>query len=457
MCSDRVDIEGTFYCIEPAQLPVIENLASRVSDMRRSGRLTPEVLGRIRRYFRIKNIYHSNAIEGNILNIGETRQVVEMGLTLTGIPLRDQAEAKNLSAAVDYLEKLATSPDVPITESDIKQIHTLVLKDIDDKNAGAYRVVQVEISGSDYKPPEPPVVIEKMEEFSAWLEEASLAQQDLSKVILNSAVAHTWFVTIHPFIDGNGRVARLLMNLLLMRNGFPIAIITKEDRRRYYDSLEESQASDLSPFVALLVECVHESLEEYEDAAREQREMREWAASLAAQFSEKELARYTNQYEVWRSAMDLLQSYFRQMAELLDQSSTVGRIYFKDFGSLAFEKYLSLRKGESAKKTWFFRIDFKQAERTARYLFFFGSPSYTVRDEVDVTLYLAREDPMGSYHYELLDKITAPNVPNLCEIGYVAKKEKFLTRELSGSKNLSKIEKIGKKFFDDVISKHFSS
>jgi Fic family protein len=106
-----IDLNGTPYCYEKSIKQRVEKIASRVQELRRSGSLTPEVLGTIRKYFRIKNIYHSNAIEGNQLNVGETRQVVEMGLTITGKSLKDQAEAKNLSEAIDFLEELAGNSD----------------------------------------------------------------------------------------------------------------------------------------------------------------------------------------------------------------------------------------------------------------------------------------------------------------------------------------------------------
>src|SRR6266508_228137 len=110
-----VDVIGSPYLYNASQVDVIADTDRRVAVLRKQGSLTPEILERIRKYFRIKNIYHSNAIEGNLLNVGETRQVVEFGLTLTGKPLKDQAEAKNLSEALDFLEELATNTTLPIT------------------------------------------------------------------------------------------------------------------------------------------------------------------------------------------------------------------------------------------------------------------------------------------------------------------------------------------------------
>ena len=454
----HIEIDGTDYVCDHTRLSDLEALADRVRAMRAQGRLSPDVLYRIRKHFHIKNIYHSNAIEGNALAVGETRQVVELGLTITGKPLKDQAEARNLSHALDFLEELAGNTRTPITENDVRQFHSLVLHGLTDE-AGAYRSVEVSISGSDYSPPGPESVPAQMEGFGHWLSSISVPSDSAfagPSGLVAAAVAHTWFVTIHPFIDGNGRVGRLLMNLMLIRHGYPIAIITKEDRLRYYDALESSQASDLTPFVVLLAECIEESLEEYEAAAEEQREQTEWAASLAEKFTQPERIRAENEYEVWKNAMELLKSYLQQTVGVFDQAAAYGRVYLKDFGNLEFEKYSALRRGESAKRTWFLRLDFRRGDTAARYLFFFGHASYEMRARCDVTLHVAREEPPSSFYYERLENIQSPNVPNLVEIGYEMSKERFVVRMRNGQPRASRVEEFTKRFFEDVVSKHFS-
>jgi Fic family protein len=456
--NDRIDLTATDYSHEVGLQSQLEKIAERVQTLRQGGKLTPEVLGRLRRYFRIKNIYHSNGIEGNTLNIGETRQVVERGLTITGKPLKDQAEAKNLSEAVDFLEDLAANPESPITETDIRQIHSLILRGIDNENAGKYRSVGVEISGSAFTPPSPESVPAEMQRLGDWLKTAGTSTAGSGRIdgLLNAAVAHTWFVITHPFADGNGRVARLLMNLILMRYGYPIAIIAKEDRLRYYDALEEAQSSDLTAFIGLLIECVHESLEEYEKAAAERDAQREWAQSLANRFTSKERKKAENDYEIWKNAIDLLRGYFRQNAEAIREAAAGGDIRFREFSVLEFDKYFSLRQGESVKKTWFFRIDFHSGAQTARYLFFFGYPSLKLRDETDVTLHVAREEPVGSFTYEKLERLPEAR-PKLAEIGYSARREQFILRTRQDDVKHEKIEATCRQFFEDVINMHFSS
>ena len=447
------------YEIAPQQIDAARKIGEKVLEMRRNGALSTAVLDKIRKYFRIKNIYHSNAIEGNKLNVGETRLVVEQGLTITGKPLKDQAEAKNLSHALDFLESLASNSEQAITEADIRQIHSLILKNINDDEAGKYRSVDVEISGSMFTPTAPTAISSEMGHFAQWLKKASIpnASYQLQDAIIVASIAHTWFVTIHPFIDGNGRAARLLMNLILMRYGFPIAIVTREDRLRYYDALETSQSSDLTAFVSLISECAEESLEEYKAAADEHRAMEEWAKSIANKFGEKERVTVANTYEVWKNAMELLKSLFKQTVDLLNENTEFAQIFFKDFGALEFEKYASLKNNNSAKKTWFFRVDFKSGSKAARYLFFFGSASIPMRTQAEVTLHVSREEPSGSFKYERLENLGTSNIPNLLEIGYSAQKEVFIVKSITGVTANKKADTICQNFISDVIAKHFSN
>ena len=434
----------------------IGGLSKRVQMLRERGSLSRGVLWRLRRYFRLKNIYHSNAIEGNVLDIGETRQVVEAGLTLTGKPLKDQAEANNLSHALDFLEELARENERPITEHDIRQIHALVLAGIDDENAGVYRTRDVRISGSEYEPMPPESIPAEMKALGEWLSGVSVPDSDFatSEAILRASAAHTWLVYIHPFVDGNGRVSRLLMNLLLMRYGYPIAIITKEDRLRYYEALEESQSSNLSPFVSLVIESLEESLDEWERAAEQQRQDEEWTLAISQQFTEPEMNVALNNYEVWKSAMDLFRGYVRQTATRINEASRgLARVYFKDFGMLAFEKYVSLRGGGSAKRTWLFRIDFVRGEQSARYLFFFGSPSMTLRDHCDVTVHIAREE--SPFFFERLQSLPGLSVPHFVEVGYLPGEERFVAKRWDDRTTADRIEQIASQFIDDVIRLHF--
>lgn len=155
--------------------------------------------------------------------------------------------------------------------------------------------------------------------------------------------------------------------------------------------------------------------------------------------------------------MELLKSYFRQTVETFDQATYYGSFYFKDFGNLEFEKYSALRHGQSAKKTWSFRLDFRRGETTARYLFFFGQSSHAMRRRCSVTLHVAREEPANSYYYERLDNITTQNIPDVSEVGYNISEERFVVRAPKRDRSRSsQVETLARQFFDEVIKRHFA-
>ncbi len=187
-------------------------------------------------WFRIELTYTSNAIEGNTLSRAETALVVEKGLTIGGKSITEHLEATNHAAALDFVKEQIKRKPSELKEKDVLKIHEIILSRINKEDAGLYRRVPVRISGSAVVLPNPKKVQDLMDEFFLWLKkEAKLHAVELA------AEAHYRFVTIHPFIDGNGRTGRLLMNMILMMKGFPPAIIRKNDRLAYIKSLEKPQ------------------------------------------------------------------------------------------------------------------------------------------------------------------------------------------------------------------------
>ncbi len=156
--------------------------------------------------------------------------------------------------------------------------------------------------------------------------------------------------------------------------------------------------------------------------------------------------------------MELLKSYLRQSGGLFDDGATrYGTAHFRDFGNLEFEKYAVLRGGESAKRTWFMRVDFRSGETTARYLFFFGRASFRMRKRCRVTLHIAREEPPSSFYYERLEYIQATNVPDFAEVGYEIAHERFVVRPRNGRERISRVEEFGKRFFEGIVASHFAT
>ncbi len=202
--------------------------------------------------------YNSNAIEGNTLTLIETKVVLE-GITIGGKTLREHLEVVNHREAILYIEDIVRESEA-FTEWQIKNIHRLILKGIDDKYAGNYRDQQVMIAGAEHIPPEPFLINEQMEDFIHWYNTEARNLHPIER----AAIVHIIFVGIHPFIDGNGRTSRLLLNLELMKNGYPPIIIRAENRFKYYSALDKVHITgDNKEFIEIVKEEVNRTLDLY--------------------------------------------------------------------------------------------------------------------------------------------------------------------------------------------------
>ena len=209
--------------------------------------LSPSIVKNLQEDLILRWTYHSNAIEGNTLTLLETKVVLE-GITVGGKALREHFEAINHRNAIYYVEDIIKKEE-PFSEWQIRNIHQLILKNIDDDNAGRYRQQNVLISGATNTPLDYTLLNDKMAQFIDWYN----TEADLMHPIARAAKVHADFVGIHPFIDGNGRTSRLLMNLELMKAGYPPCLITVENRLAYYEALDQWMASGQTEFFNQLV------------------------------------------------------------------------------------------------------------------------------------------------------------------------------------------------------------
>lgn len=217
-------------------------------------------LRNLEEWFRVELTYTSNAIEGNTLTRAETAMVVEKGLTVGGKTLVEHLEASNHAEALDWVGAQMDRTPQTITQRDILQIHEMILRRIDEEDAGRFRNVAVRISGSTIVLPNPRKVTTLMDEFESWLG----APPKMLHPVMFAADAHFQLVSIHPFIDGNGRTARLLMNMILIMLGYPPAIIRPRDRLAYLNALEKGQlGGSKDQFFKLIAKAVDRSLDIY--------------------------------------------------------------------------------------------------------------------------------------------------------------------------------------------------
>lgn len=220
--------------------------------------LPGEVMKNLHEDLVLRWTYNSNAIEGNTLSLKETKVALE-GITVGGKTIREHFEAINHRDAIFFVEELVQKNE-PLSQWQIKSIHQLILKQIDDPHAGVYRKNNVIISGADHTPPDALQVEGAMTEFIEWYKNSGPRLHPVER----AARVHADFVKIHPFMDGNGRTSRLLMNLELMKSGFPPVVLPVERRLEYYETLDTAHTKeDYTPFLKLIAAVVEEGFKPY--------------------------------------------------------------------------------------------------------------------------------------------------------------------------------------------------
>ncbi|WP_025027488.1 Fic family protein [Caldalkalibacillus mannanilyticus] len=233
----------------------IDEMKKRLDHLRP---IPKHTLKSIREHLLLDWTYNSNAIEGNTLTLSETKVALE-GVTIGGKTLREHLEVINHKEAILYVEDIVRKKE-SFSERQIKNIHRLILKGIDDENAGAYRKENVVISGAQHIPPDALQVTIQMEKLVSMYENEWQSLHPVDR----AAYLHIIFVKIHPFIDGNGRTARLLLNLELMKNGYPPIIIEKKRRVEYYESLDKAHTTeDTDDFRQLVLDALNKTFELY--------------------------------------------------------------------------------------------------------------------------------------------------------------------------------------------------
>lgn len=218
---------------------------------------------RISQALELEYTFESNRIEGNTMTLRETDLVINEGLTISGKSMREHLEAINHQEAIAFIKDLMNK-NTSLIEREVLSIHNLILRGIHPEDAGRYRKVQVMIKGSTHMPPQPFLVAKEMEDYFIWYE---TNKNKLHPVVL-AAEMHERLVTIHPFIDGNGRTSRLVMNLILLQHGYVIANIKGDydNRMRYYQALETAQTeNNKEDFLLFVAQIEKESLERYLD------------------------------------------------------------------------------------------------------------------------------------------------------------------------------------------------
>jgi Fic family protein len=348
-------IEISKDLLSPDLTQKIKNLEIEIEEFRQTP-LDKIALEKLKEHFRTHHIFHSAGIEGNRLTLQETALVLKEGIDISGKPLKDSIEVKNLGLAYDFLYELVQQ-DVPISENYIKQIHQLIVGPDNTLSPGEYRNIGVIITGSEHKPPEPFEVPIKMMELFEWISE-NLNQNP----IIVSAIAHHEFVKIHPFKDGNGRTARILLNLILLKKGFRICNIRRDERPMYYDALSIADTGIYEPIVEVVAENCSNLFSEYIRVRDESNRLKDWAKKIGNKDQQLRLSKAKTEFELWLNKVNQIKLEFKQAVNLLDDTIQTYYISFYEYPLITLEKYQQLKENGIAPSTNFFSIRFHSQE-----------------------------------------------------------------------------------------------
>lgn len=239
---------------------LLERIGKKLKTINKFRPLPPSLVKKLREQFELEMTYNSNGIEGNSLTLRETFLVINEGITIKGKPLKDHLEAKNHYEALEYLTDLVEHDKKhTLSEILIRNLHQMIIQEIDKEWAGRYRDRNVIIYGAKHTPPEAVEVPSQMHDLILWFRK----NKDGLHPIELAALLHHKLVYIHPFFDGNGRTARLAMNVLLMQKGYPLVVVLKNDRIKYYRALAKADDGNFFPLARLIAQCVERSLNIY--------------------------------------------------------------------------------------------------------------------------------------------------------------------------------------------------
>ena len=320
----------------------INKLEERVNLLRLQGILTQETLQRYYGQKRFEHVAESNAIEGNTLSAGETELAVLKGITITGHDPAYIRDAIALDRALQRLTELAKDHN-PTDLRQVREIHELIMGD--RPSAGVFRNGRVRITGSKHTPPKTwEQVMDGMENWERWSSE----NRDLPAVI-RATVPHAWFVHVHPFIDGNGRTARAITNLELVRAGYPSIIIKKKERARYINALGISdEGGDLSEFLELIIARANDAVRGLEQAAKQEQGYNP-ATERIRIAQERRL-------NIWNTSVSLLAQIIEHELNAMIEPIK-GRCDIKTFdNSLELDDYIELCSRHPVSRTWSFIV-----------------------------------------------------------------------------------------------------
>jgi len=330
----------------------LDNIDKIIDDLneRRDKGLSKELLDNLKRQLLIKQVYHSNAIEGNKLSLRETELILN-GMVINERPLKDEIEARSLANATEYLYGLIDGREA-LSKRTLLELHSLIMQNIPGINAGEFRKEDVQIKGAEHKPPYFHDVDAHIDELFQWMNRNSHKHPPL----IMGAVLHHWLTWIHPFSDGNGRVSRMFLNFFLLQKGYPEIIIKITDRDNYYTSLIAGDNGNLNNLVELLTDNIRETISIYEELINEDQRQKAWLGQykgISVENYEAAKSKHSYDYEVWKNQLNVFKTLLKK--SLIEIGSVLNHLNldFKEYEIISFSQYLDLLEDRRVSNTWY--------------------------------------------------------------------------------------------------------
>jgi Fic family protein len=323
-----------------------------------------------------ERVYNSNAIEGNTLTLRETVSVLQSGGIVDVGRKREATEAVNLGRAIGAVQEMVDNRDSWSDRRRFAAVHKILLTDVMDDAAGVIRSERVMITGAKHQPPNPLKLDELLPQFFTTLDSST----DIDPIVLATWV-HWGIARLHPFRDGNGRMARLWQDLVLFGNRLTAAVIRQQDRNEYYSALGDADDGDFNSLIQLVARSLSKTLQIYINAQREVDELKGWAAALVGESNARVDEKRKLEYTRWVWQLEQLRDAFQRCAtQVTDASDGNVEVQVRPFDIVDQSTWETLRSGDRAAKTWFFWVNFRREDVRAQYCFFFGHHFYSPAD-----------------------------------------------------------------------------
>ena len=338
--------------------------------------LPTEVIEKIRKNLLGERVYNSNAIEGNTLTLRETKRILETGSIVDVSKKREATEVLNLGKAIEQLQSLVSDKTTWASLENLTRIHRTLMTGVLEYGAGSIRSERVMITGAKRQPPRPEKLDELLQSFSNELG----GSQDCEPLRL-ATWTHWVIARLHPFMDGNGRMARLWQDLVLFGNRFTAAVIRHEDRTEYYSALTDADDGKFDPLAQLITRSLSRTLQITINAQREVDELKGWAAVIVGETNARVDEKRQLEYLRWVRQMEQVKDAFERCAtQITNASDGSVEVQVRPFDIIDQPTWETLRSGGSAGKTWFFWANFRQGGERIQYCFFFGRHWFSEAD-----------------------------------------------------------------------------